>query len=64
MPYLAVYREILESGLTAYRRVLALADDEQRRHLDRYMQAFIHWHFRSPRYGWQKIYPGLTPIHV
>uniref|UniRef100_A0AAU1IAF5 Trichodiene synthase n=1 Tax=Streptomyces sp. NBC_00180 TaxID=2903632 RepID=A0AAU1IAF5_9ACTN len=64
VPYLAVYREILESGLTAYRRVPALADDEQRRHLDRYMQAFIHWHFRSPRYGWQKIYPGLTPIRV
>ena len=48
-------------GLTAYRRVLALATDEQRPHLDRYMRAFIHWHFR---YRWQSIYPCLAPLEV
>ncbi|MFE2107152.1 hypothetical protein ACFXAF_14945 [Kitasatospora sp. NPDC059463] len=64
IPYLLAYRRSLDSGLAAYRRVLALATDEQRPHLDRYMTAFAHWHFHCRRYRWQDVYPGLTPIEV
>ncbi|KUO05593.1 hypothetical protein AQJ67_05475 [Streptomyces caeruleatus] len=61
-PYLEVYRQTLHNGLAAYRHILALASDEQRPWLDRYMRAFIHWHFRSSRYRWQNVYPGLSPL--
>ncbi|WP_405594060.1 hypothetical protein [Streptomyces sp. NBC_01092] len=64
LPYLTVYREILDSGMASYRRILDLATEEQRPHLDRYMTAFIHWHFRSSRYRWQRIYPDLAPIDI
>ncbi|MFI1485458.1 hypothetical protein [Streptomyces sp. NPDC020747] len=64
IPYLAAYRRSLDSGLAAYRRVLELADDEQRPHLDRYMTAYAYWHFHCRRYRWHAIYPGLTPIDV
>ncbi|MFJ6619674.1 hypothetical protein ACIQOW_19125 [Kitasatospora sp. NPDC091335] len=62
IPYLAAYRRSLDSGLAAYRRVLGLATDEQRPHLERYMTAFVYWHFHCRRYRWQDVYPGLTPI--
>ncbi|MFI6809063.1 hypothetical protein ACIBO6_29360 [Streptomyces luteogriseus] len=63
-PYPEVFRQTFDNGLTAYRRVPALATDEQRHHLDRCMRAFIHWHFHSSRYRWQSIYPGLAPLEV
>ncbi|MFF4381808.1 hypothetical protein [Kitasatospora sp. NPDC001547] len=47
---------------TSNRRILDLATDEQRPHLDRYMKAFAFWHLRCRRYRWQDVYPGLTPI--
>ncbi|MER5541114.1 hypothetical protein ABT072_01230 [Streptomyces sp. NPDC002589] len=64
IPYLAAYRRSLDSGLAAYHRILDLATDEQRPHLDRYMTGFAHWHFHCRRYRWQDIYPGLTPIDI
>ncbi len=64
IPYLAAYRRSLEGGVAAYRRVLDLATDEQRPHLDRYMTAFAYWHFHCRRYRWQDIYPALTPIDI
>ncbi|MEU0213859.1 hypothetical protein ABZ281_01640 [Streptomyces sp. NPDC006265] len=63
-PYLEVFRQTFDNGLTAYRGVLALTTDEQRPRLDRYMRAFVHWHFHSSRYRWQSIYPGLAPLEV
>ncbi|MFD9407073.1 hypothetical protein ACFWBN_08625 [Streptomyces sp. NPDC059989] len=64
IPYLAAYRRSLDSGLAAYRRVLDLATDEQRPHLNRYMTAFAYWHFHCRRYRWHDIYPGLTQIDI
>ncbi|MFJ7067793.1 hypothetical protein [Streptomyces sp. NPDC101115] len=64
IPYFAAYRRSLDSGLAAYRRVLDLATDEQRPHLDRYMTAFAYWHFHCRRYRWHDIYPGLAPIDI
>lgn len=64
IPYLDSYRRALDSGMTAYRRILRLADDGQRPHLDRYMRAYIHWHLRSARYRWQALYPSLTPLDI
>jgi len=64
IPYLAAYRRSLGSGLAANRRVLDLATDEQRPHLDRYMTAFAYFHFHCRRYRWHDIYPGLTPIDI
>ncbi|MER7001082.1 hypothetical protein [Streptomyces sp. NPDC000410] len=64
IPYLAAYGRSLDSGLAAYRRVLDLATDEQRPHLDRYMTAFAYWHFHCRRYRWHDIYPGLTLIDI
>ncbi|MEV0933100.1 hypothetical protein ACIBMX_39795 [Streptomyces phaeochromogenes] len=64
IPYLAAYRRSLDSGLAAHRRVLDLATDEQRPHLDRYMTAFAYFHFHCRRYRWHDIYPGLTPIDI
>jgi hypothetical protein len=64
IPYLAMYRESLDSGLDAYRRVLRLATDEQRPHLDRYMMGFAYWHFHCRRYRWNDIYPDLTQIDI
>ncbi|MGW3935168.1 hypothetical protein [Streptomyces phaeochromogenes] len=64
IPYLVAYRRSLDSGLAAYRRVLDLATDEQRPHLDRYMTAFAYFHFHCRRYRWHDIYPGLTPIDI
>ncbi|MFF7167391.1 hypothetical protein ACFZBP_39485 [Streptomyces sp. NPDC008086] len=61
-PYLEVCRHTLTNGLAAHHDILALASDEQRPCLDRYMRAFIHRHFHSSRYGWQNIYPGLAPV--
>ncbi|ANZ14768.1 hypothetical protein O1L44_02150 [Streptomyces noursei] len=60
--YLDSYRRTLDGGVAAYRRILRLATDEQRPHLDRYMTGFIYWHLRSARYGWQAIQPSLTPL--
>jgi len=62
IPYLAAYRRCFDGGLAAYRRILDLASDEQRPHLDRYMTGYVYWHFHSRRYRWQDIYPGLPPI--
>ncbi|OLZ63810.1 hypothetical protein AV521_37635 [Streptomyces sp. IMTB 2501] len=64
IPYLAAYRRCLDSGLAAYHRILDLATDEQRPHLDRYMRGFTYWHFHCRRYRWHDIYPGLTPIDI
>lgn len=64
IPFLAAYRRSLDSGVAAYRRVLDLATDEQRPHLDRYMRAFAYWHFHCRRYRWQDIYPGLAQIDI
>ncbi|MFG2874518.1 hypothetical protein ACGFYU_05795 [Streptomyces sp. NPDC048337] len=64
IPYLASYRRSVDSGLAAYRRVLRLADDEQRPYLERYMTAFVYWHLHCRRYLWQNVYPGLTMIDV
>ncbi|MFI9382040.1 hypothetical protein [Kutzneria sp. NPDC052558] len=64
LPYLAVYRQSLDGGLAAYRRILELATDEQRPHLDRYLTGFAYWHFHCRRYRWQDIYPDLTPIEL
>ncbi|MER7674421.1 hypothetical protein ABTY61_38990 [Kitasatospora sp. NPDC096128] len=59
IPYLTAYRRSLDGGLAAYRRILDLADEEQRPHLERYMTGFAYWHFHCPRYRWQDLYPGL-----
>ncbi|GAA4550822.1 hypothetical protein [Amycolatopsis samaneae] len=64
VPYLTVYRQSLAGGLAAYRRVLELATEEQRPHLDRYMTGFAYWHFHCRRYRWQHIFPGLTQIDL
>ncbi|MEU6167092.1 hypothetical protein [Streptomyces tanashiensis] len=63
IPYLAAYRRSVDSGLEAYRRVLRLADDEQRPYLERYMTAYVYWHLHC-RYRWQDVYPDLTMIDV
>lgn len=62
--YLAAYRETLDSGLAAHRRLLALATDDQRPHVDRYMSAFEYFHFHCRRYRWNDIYPDLTPFDI
>ncbi|MEV6977294.1 hypothetical protein [Kitasatospora sp. NPDC093806] len=64
IPYLAAYRRSLDGGVGAYRRVLELATEEQRPHLDRYMTGFAYWHFHCRRYRWQDVYPGLAQIEV
>lgn len=64
IPYLAAYRRCFDGGLAAYRRILDLATDEQRPHLDRYMTGYVYWHFHSRRYRWQDIYPGLSPLDI
>ncbi|GAA3024704.1 hypothetical protein GCM10020229_39970 [Kitasatospora albolonga] len=62
VPYLTVHRRTSESGEAARRRILALATDAQRPHLDRYLTGFAYWHLHSPRYRWQDLFPGLAPI--
>ncbi|MBD0695337.1 hypothetical protein BG452_19995 [Streptomyces sp. CBMA123] len=62
IPYLTAYRRSVESGLTAYRRILGLADTEQRPHPERYMTGFAYWHLHCPRYRWQDVYPGLAAL--
>ncbi|GAA1959296.1 hypothetical protein [Kitasatospora viridis] len=64
VPYLTAYRRAVEGGLAAYRRILALASEEQRPHLERYLTGFAYWHFHCPRYRWQDVYPELTMIEV
>ncbi|GGS74046.1 hypothetical protein GCM10010222_13790 [Streptomyces tanashiensis] len=64
IPYLASYRHSVDSGLEAYRRVLRLANDEQRPHLERYMTAYVYWHLHCRRYRWQDVYPDLAMIDV
>ncbi|MFF7776217.1 hypothetical protein ACFZCG_17525 [Streptomyces tanashiensis] len=64
IPYLASYRRSLDSGVEACRRVIRLADDEQRPHLERYMTAYMYWHLHCRRYRWQDVYPDLTVIDV
>ncbi|WP_169811282.1 FAD-dependent oxidoreductase [Nocardia anaemiae] len=64
IPYLAAYRRSLDSGRAAYRRILDLATDEQRPHLDRYLIGYVYWHFVCRRCRWQDIYPGLPLIDI
>ncbi|MFI8823947.1 hypothetical protein [Streptomyces sp. NPDC053431] len=60
--YQAVVRRTLESGLSARDRLLALAADDQRAHLERYVAGYVYFHLRCRRYRWNDIYPALTPI--
>ncbi|MFC5664276.1 hypothetical protein ACFP3U_14945 [Kitasatospora misakiensis] len=61
IPYLAAYRQVLAGGLAAHRRrILDLATEEQRPHLDRYLTGFTHWQLHSRRYRWHDLYPGLN----
>ncbi|MER5352162.1 hypothetical protein ABT093_17770 [Kitasatospora sp. NPDC002551] len=62
IPYLAAYRRVLAGGRAAHRRVLDLATEEQRPHLDRYLTGFTHWQLHCRRYRWQDVYPDLTMI--
>ncbi|MFD0275350.1 hypothetical protein ACFVHB_15795 [Kitasatospora sp. NPDC127111] len=62
LPYLAAYRQTLDSGISAYRRVLDLATEEQRPHLDRYLTGFTHWQLHCARYRWREVYPALAPL--
>ncbi|GGX08910.1 hypothetical protein [Streptomyces noursei] len=62
--YLDSCRRTFDSGVAAHRRILRLATEEQRPHLDRYMTGFIYWHLRSARYGWQAIRPSVTSIDM
>jgi hypothetical protein len=64
LPYLDVYRQSLDSGLAAYHRVLDLATEQQRPHLDRYLTGFAYWHFHCRRYRWQDVYPDLAPMEL
>ncbi|MFF4368335.1 hypothetical protein [Streptomyces sp. NPDC001594] len=61
-PYRAVARRTLDGGLTARDRILALATDDQRPHLERYTAGYVYFHLRCRRYRWNDVYPALTPI--
>ncbi|KPI06586.1 hypothetical protein OV450_3698 [Actinobacteria bacterium OV450] len=62
IPYQTVARRALAGGLAARDRLLALATDDQRPHLERYAAGYVYFHLRCRRYRWNDIYPGLTPI--
>ncbi|MGW6915353.1 hypothetical protein ACWGB8_16280 [Kitasatospora sp. NPDC054939] len=51
-------------GLAARDRLLALATDEQRPHVERYLGGYVYFHLRCRRYRWNDVYPGLAPIDV
>ncbi|SDM41326.1 Trichodiene synthase (TRI5) [Allokutzneria albata] len=52
--FLDAYAWTFDRGMSAYRRILELANPEQRPHVERYLKGYIHWHLTCGRYRWEE----------